>query len=85
MTTEQIINFNPNKVCFEVHAKSLGKVIMAIGGQCNTQMYIEDTTPCKHYKESVFRVHYLNNSGIATKKPNTVDCGTTDDTGITTV
>lgn len=83
MTTEQIIDFNTNKICFEVHAKSLGKVIMAIGCQCNTQMYIEDTTPCKHYKESVFKVHYLNNAGIISRH-NTTDCGTTDDTGITT-
>lgn len=67
MTNEQIIEFNTDKICFEVHAKSLGKVIMAIGGQCNKQMYIEDITPCKHYKESTFKVHYLDNDGIRSK------------------
>ena len=70
MTDEQIIDdieFNTDKICFEVHAESLSKVIMAIGGQCNKQMFIEDITPCKHYKESIFRVHYLANDGIRSK------------------
>ena len=66
MTNDQVLEFNSDKICFEVNAKDLGKVIMAIGGQCNKWMYIEDTTPCRHYSESTFRVHYLDRDGMRT-------------------
>lgn len=82
MTNEQIIKFNTDKICFEVHAESLSKVIMAIGGQCNKQMYIEDITPCKHYKESMFRVHFLDNEGIRSRfieKSESTECEVTDE------